>query len=227
MKLAPIPAGKFMMGLPDEPTRREVTISKACRMSVHEVTQGQYEQITGTNPSWFSAKGGGKVRVRGLETKSFPVEMVSWYDAVAYCKKLSDLPTEKKARRSYRLPTEAEWEYACRAGTKTLFHGGNRLGSDEANFNGYFPHGGADKWVYLGRTNAVGSYAPNAWGLYDMHGNVWEWCADKVGENRALRGGSWYGNGRVCQASHRASTDPKECFWNIGFRVVCEIGDER
>ena len=98
------------------------------------------------------------------------MEHVSWDDAVAFCRKLSELPEEKKAGRVYRLPTEAEWEYACRAGTKTPFHYGNSLSSKQANFNGNFPYGGADKGPYLKRTAKVGSYAANAFGLYDMHG---------------------------------------------------------
>ena len=189
--------------------QHEVSITKPFYLGVYVVTQAEYEKVMGNNPSWFSAKGDGKDKVKDMDTGQFPVEKVSWDDAVAFCKKLSELPEEKKAGRVYRLPTEAEWEYACRAGTKTAFHYGDSLSSKQANFNGNFPYGGADKGPYLGRTAKVGSYAANAFGLYDMHGNVWEWCQDWYDENyyknspkedppgpaqglhRVVRGGGW------------------------------------
>ncbi len=201
-------------------------VTTAFYLGVHEVTQGQYKKVTGKNPSWFRPGGGGKARVRGLDTATFPVEMVSWGDAVAFCRRLSELPEEKKAGRSYRLPTEAEWEHACRAGTATEFSCGDQLSSDEANFHGYYPYGGAEKSTYLGRTSRVGAYAANAWGLFDMHGNVWEWCADWLDagrQRRVIRGGSWYGGGRLCRSGHRAGADPTERYYNIGFRVAAEV----
>ncbi|HEV3082696.1 MAG TPA: formylglycine-generating enzyme family protein, partial [Gemmataceae bacterium] len=178
MKLALIPAGKFQMGSPeaevdreDKELQHEESITKPFYMGVYEVTQGEWEKVTGkASPSLFHAKKGGG--------PDHPVENLRWYDAVDYCQKLTALPEEKKAGRTYRLPTEAEWEYACRAGTTTPFHFGKSLSSKEANFNGNFPYGGAAKGDYLRRTAKVGSYAPNAWGLYDMYGNVAEWCSD-------------------------------------------------
>ena len=233
MKLALIPAGKFIMGSPkDEKDRwydeeqHEVSITKPFYLGVYVVTQAEYEKVMGNNPSYFSPKGGGKDKVKDMDTGQFPVETVSWDDAVAFCKKLSELPEEKKAGRVYRLPTEAEWEYACRAGTKTAFHYGNSLSSKQANFNGNLPYGGADKGPYLERTAKVGSYAANAFGLYDMHGNVWEWCQDWYDENyyknspredppgptqasyRVVRGGCWIAHGGYCRSANRNGFEP-------------------
>jgi sulfatase modifying factor 1 len=173
MKLARIPAGSFMMGSPETEAERtgkeklhKVTITRPFYMGVHEVTQDEYLRVMGgTLRSTF----------RG---KDNPVENVEWQRARVFCERLSALPEEKKAGRTYRLPTEAEWEYACRAGTSTAFHFGDSLSSEQANFNGNYPYGKAPQGKYLRRTCKVGSYQPNAFGLYDMHGNVAEWCAD-------------------------------------------------
>src|SRR5262249_53695278 len=154
MKLARIPAGKFQMGSPEaeaerdpEEVQHEVAITRPFYLGVSEVTQDQYQQLLGKNPSFFQGKNGGG--------PDFPVDQVQWADAVAFCAKLSALPEEKKAGRTYRLPTEAEWEYACRAGTKTAFHGGDALSSAQANFNGIYPFGGAAKGPYLQKTAKV------------------------------------------------------------------------
>ena len=178
MKLVLIPAGKFIMGSPateperdDIETPHEVEITRPFYMGVYEVTQQQWLKTMGKpSKAHFNAtRGGGP---------DHPVEDLNWNEAVDFCNKLTALPEEKKAGRRYRLPTEAEWEYACRAGSSTPFHSGKSLSSKEANFNGNFPYGGAEKGPYLRRTTKVGSYKPNAWGLYDMHGNVQEWCSD-------------------------------------------------
>jgi formylglycine-generating enzyme required for sulfatase activity len=188
MKLVLIPAGKFHMGSPaaederdDIELRHEVTISKPFYMGVHEVTQEEYAKVVGgpseggkrnplNNGARFNKdRGGGP---------DHPQENVEWFQAAEFCTRLSALPDEKNAGRTYRLPTEAEWEYACRAGTDTPFHSGKSLSSKQANFNGNYPYGDAAKGDYLRRTSKVGSYKPNAWGLYDMHGNVSEWCSD-------------------------------------------------
>lgn len=247
MKLVLIPAGKFMMGSPeteegrkvDEGPQHEVEITKSFYMGVYEVTQEEYEKVMGKNPSWFSVNGEGKDKVKGLETRRFPVEYVSWEDAIKFCDKLSKLPEEQKAGRTYRLPTEAEWEYACRAGTNTVFHYGDSLSSDQDNFNGNNPYGGAAKGKYLERPTEVGSYKPNAFGLHDMHGNVLEWCSDGYdknyygisdkkdpqgslnGNHRVLRGGSWSLNGQRCRAANRDGAWPNVPNGSYGFRVVC------
>jgi len=237
MKLALIPAGEFLMGSPegegdsDEHPQHRVRITKPFYIGVYEVTQGEYERVTGTNPSNFK-------NVAGEDTSRFPVENVSWNRAVEFCRKLSMMPDEKSAGRTYRLPTEAEWEYACRAGTTTPFSFGSALNGCEANCDGDYPYGGADKGPFLQRTTRVGSYQPNAFGLYDMHGNVWEWCADwkdssyyaqsplndPTGSSyfwdRVLRGGSWSYNASRCRSAYRNGYSPMYRRSNSGFRVV-------
>ena len=188
MDLALIRPGWFWMGSPgneanryaDEDPRHRVEITRPFYLGVYQVTQAQYECVMGTNPSNFTARGQGAEQVKGLDTSSFPVDSVSWYDAVAFCTAMSNLPEEKAAGRSYRLPTEAEWEYACRAGAASTvpYHFGPTLSSRQANFDGSRPYAGGRRGRNLRRTCAVGSYPPNAFGLHDMHGNVWEWCHD-------------------------------------------------
>jgi formylglycine-generating enzyme required for sulfatase activity len=172
------------------------------------------------------------------------VDSVSYQDAVDFCARLSALPGEKGARRAYRLPTEAEWEYACRAGTRTPFHFGKTLSSTQANFNGNQPYEGAATGPSLGRTAKVGSYKPNAWGLYDMHGNVWQWVADRYGARNYYaegprkdphckagplymsRGGAYMSTGWMCRAAYRAFCQPVGTQQD-GFRVACTIGGVR
>jgi len=179
MSLVGIPLGTFQMGEAFDTSKsepqHEVSISIPLFVGAHEVTQAQYEKVMGSNPSAFCAGGDRAADVEDVETASLPVENVRWYNAVEFCRRLSAMPAEKEQGRVYRLPTEAEWEYACRGGTTTDFHFGNIDGvrGDEANWNasklGKRP---------LQRPAPVGSYDPNAFGLYDMHGNVAEWCAD-------------------------------------------------
>lgn len=240
MEFVDIPAGTFSMGSPlkeegrddDEGPEHEVSIS-AFQLGVHEVTQGQYEKVTGNNPSWFSAKGRSKEKVDKIDTSRFPVEYVSWEEATAFCAALSALPAERGAGRSYRLPSEAEWEYACRAGarTKTAYWFGKSLSAKQANF-------GAD----VGRPCEVGSYPPNAWGLFDMHGNVWEWCSDRYdakyysvspkkdpqgpekGALRVFRGGSWNYFDWYSRSASREGFGSRYRDDNVGFRVVLIAG---
>jgi len=167
MKLVLVPKGTFMMGSPESDvnrqkneTQHEVTISKGYYLGVYEVTQAQYEKVIGKNPSLYQGA------IVGNENADLPVENVSWHDAVEFCKKLSDLPEEKKAGRVYRLPTEAQREYACRAGSKTAYSFDDEEGLLPEY--GWFSSNSSD------RTHTVGLLEPNAWGLYDMHGNVWE-----------------------------------------------------
>jgi formylglycine-generating enzyme required for sulfatase activity len=241
MKFVRIPAGKFTMGSPaDEPNRRneelqhEVEFKKPIYMGVYPVTQAQYKKVMGVNPSYFSATGGGRALVNGLKTDDFPVEMVSWSSAVDFCKKLSALAAEKGSRRVYRLPTEAEWECACRGGAKkpTAFHYGKTLNTKDANFVS----------SALNRSTKVGSYKPNAWGLYDFHGNVWHWCSDyhasdyyskspkkdprgpATGFNRIIRGGSFGNTADNCRTAYRNQYGPGNTSQYVGFRVVCDLG---
>jgi formylglycine-generating enzyme required for sulfatase activity len=245
MRLALIPAGRFTMGSPpDDPGRgdnedaHEVEITRPFYLGVFEVTQAQYKAVMGDNPSWLSALGGGKDLVRGQDTDAFPVDGVTWEEAVTFCERLSARASEKRAGLTYRLPTEAEWEYACRAGTSSAFHYGDMLSSTQANFDGKSPYGGAAKGPYLERCTRVGSYQPNRFGLFDMHGNVWELCADwydkdyyktsprqdpqgpPSGARRVVRGGSWNNDGQCCRAAFRSMVLPTDRSGAVGFRVA-------
>ena len=165
-------------------------------IGVHEVTQSQYESVMGANPS--ANKGANN-----------PVEHVSWNDAVAFCVKLSSLPAEVAAGRVYRLPTEAEWEYACRAGTTTAYS----FGDNEKDLGEYAWFG-----VNSGNlTHEVGKKLPNGWGLYDMHGNLWEWCSDADGSRR---GGSWGDNTVLCRSAFRVTNDLSLRTSSDGFRLA-------
>ncbi len=220
MPLALVPLGPFAMGDPfiaDAVPQHSVYIRRPFLIGVHEVTQLQYLRVMGQNPSHFPGD-------------NRPVEQVSWEEAKSFCEKLSELPAEQAAGRVYRLPTEAEWEYACRAGTRTPF-AFPALTAREANFLG----GG------LGGTMPVGSYAANAWGLYDMHGNVGEWCQDwygayyyaecpnpaveptgpNTGRKRVVRGGSWRSPLEDCRSGQRFDFRPDYRGPDVGFRVVC------
>ena len=212
MEFKLIPAGTFTMGEGKE--AHKVTLTKPFKMGVHEVTQDQYEQVMGVNPSDF----------KGANN---PVEMVSWEEAVEFCRRLSELPAEKAAGNVYRLPTEAEWEYACRAGTTTKYS----FGDDESELRDH-------AWCSENsdvQTHRVGSKKPNAWGLYDMHGNVYEWCQDRhgdypsgsvtdptgpaVGSDRVLRGGGWDTPAEICRSAFRLWALPSNRFSIFGFRV--------
>ena len=218
-----------MMGSPieeegryDNEVQHKVTISRDYYLGVTEVTQGQYEKVMGTNPSKFQ-----KQVILNKDSSMYPVEKVSWEDAVSFCKRLSELPDEKTAGRVYRLRTEAEWEYACRAESETAFHfgGSSKLSDDFAWF------GNSNK-----QTHPVGQKKPNAWGLYDMHGNVFEWCGDwfneypkgavsdptgpKEGVLRVFRGGSWEFGAASGRSATRFFTAPFGRGDWIGFRVA-------
>ncbi len=244
MTLVEIPAGRFTMGSPaseperesDEGPRREVTISKAFWLGQTEVTQAQWAAVMGTNPSEFKGN------------PNHPVERVSWEDAQAFCRKLSE-----KTGKKFRLPTEAEWEYACRAGTMTAYSFGNDAGrlGEHAWFvdnSGRSSLDAAAIWAedrenYGKRlldngcmTHAVATRKANAWGLYDMHGNVWEWCSDwygayaggaqtdptgpRSGDRRVLRGGGWYDHSQLSRVAYRAVGAPVARSDSFGFRVA-------
>ena len=242
MKLTLVPPGEFQMGsddrrLPDDtrPVHR-VRLTRPFYIGTHEVTQEEFQHVTGKNPSRF--KGDPKL----------PVEQVSPVDIQAFCRKLSGLAEEKAARRSYRLPTEAEWEYACRAGTSTLFSTGEVITTDQANFDGTQATLGLAPAKKVGQTVKVGSYPPNAFGLFDMHGNVAELVWDAYGrynsaatvedpkgplpemlETRAgarlnvatTRGGAWLSP--ATPSDYRFAVSDETVGPAIGFRVVCEI----
>ncbi|MCY2995663.1 MAG: SUMF1/EgtB/PvdO family nonheme iron enzyme [Planctomycetota bacterium] len=238
MQLTLVPAGEFLMGAPEhenettnyERPQHRVRITKAFYLGVHEVTQAEFERLRGTNPSKFKP-------VAGQDAGRLPVEQVSWDDAGDFCRKLSRLPAETAAGRVYCLPTEAQWEYACRAGTTTPFNLGLSLNGTDANINGSFPYGTEQKGPNLQRTTTVGSYRPNAFGLYDMHGNVREWCADwcvagydatspvsdpsgpSSGSYRVVRGGSWLNAAKYCRSASRTGHKPKDRLNYMGFRV--------
>ena len=269
LELRLIPAGEFQMGSPlseKDRTNREgetgthrVQISQSFYMGTYEVTQAEWQSVMGSNPSWFASTGVGSSDVTGLDTQRFPVEKVSWYDAVEFCNRLSvkdnlspcyrlslieradgsikSANVEFLSGTGYRLPTEAEWEYACRGGTTTPFHFGSILNGAQANVNGNDPYGTSTKGTYLKRPTRVGSYSANAWGLYDMHGNVWEWCSDwygsdydktspatdprgpTAGSDRVYRGGSWYSTARGARSAVRYWNSPGSRH-RVGFRVL-------
>lgn len=230
--------GTFMMGSPLFEYKRRgdelphtVTISRGFWMGKYEITQEEYQALMGANPSVFTG-----------DLKR-PVEYVTWNDATNYCGKLT--VQERAAGRLptgyvYRLPTEAEWEYACRVGTTTATAFGYRLSSTQANFDGNYPYDYGAEGPYLGTTTKVGSYAPNAWGLYDMHGNVWEWCWDwygsypggsvtdpkgpNTGSYHVYRGGSWFNYGESCRSAFRSGSWPDYGNSDVGFRVVLAPG---
>ena len=218
-----IPAGTFIMGSPeDEPNRKadetphRVTLN-AFKMSRYEITFEQYD-------IFCEATGREKPKDEGWGRKKQPVINVSWDDATAFA-----------GWMGCRLPTEAEWEYVCRAGTTTPFNTGNNLTTAQANYNGNFPYNDSPKGEFRARTVPVGSFAPNSWGLYDMHGNIWEWCNDRYGDYpeteqlnpagpdegtfRVFRGGGWRNYAQLCRSAFRYKYFPDYRHFNIGFRV--------
>jgi len=239
MKFVSLPKGTFYMGWNGDKKGVKTEIQEDFEIAVYTVTQGQWQEIMGNNPSWFSRDGGGKDKVKDVKNedlKQFPVERVSWNDAQEFIKKLNE--KEKGKGWTYRLPTEAEWEYACRGGATSeeecSYHfyfekPTNDLSSKDANFNGDYPDGKAAKGPYLGCTTKVGSYAPNKLGLYDMHGNVWQWCSDLYEPGslaRVLRGGCWNDFGVGCRSANRGRGEPDSWVQRFGFRLaaVPEVG---
>jgi formylglycine-generating enzyme required for sulfatase activity len=263
MEFVVIPAGKYIMGSSaaekklvkdqdkdatwvEEEVEHEVVIKEPFYMAKYEVTQQQYAKIMGKNPSAFSAEGGEKEKVKDINTDMFPVEGISWNAAQACLKKMhEDIRLPKGlGDYKYRLPSEAMWEYACRAGTRTHYHFGDSLNGTQANCdsNNPFPEG-TPRGANMGRPVAVDSkdYAANSWGLTHMHGNVWEWCEDYYGpydmvkesnahgplqstdvENtrqRAVRSGPWYGPARDTRSAYRGVNNSDGADDGSGFRV--------
>jgi len=220
IKLKFLPAGRFTMGQADgetDETPHAVTLSKPYYLGVTEVTNGQWKRVMGSVPSHW-------------KYSELPVESITWEDAREFCQKLSALPQERQAGRVYRLPTEAEWEYACRARSATQYS----FGDDEAflvDHAWYFHQGG--------EAHPVGQKTPNAWGLFDMHGNVSEWCSDWYGDygrgaatdplgpmnasTRVLRGGNWRCAAVACRSASRAQLDPSGRSSYLGFRLALDL----
>ena len=245
MEFVLVPPGTYTMGSPeseeghsDREQAHRVTISEPFYVSIHEVTQKQYESLTGQNPSGFSRSGRYADRVTGEDTSLFPVESVSWEDASKFCGMLT---SRFGSDGRYALPREAEWEYFCRAGTTSVFHFGDRLAGDFANHDGNYPYGTSTKGRDLGRPTRVGSYGANGFGLFDLHGNVWEWCQDwydgdyysqsmstnpsgpSSGSSRVLRGGSWFSHASYCRSACRDYVLPDSRGSRGGFRVVLRV----
>jgi len=263
-----IPPGRFWMGsLETEPERldsegpQHLVQLQGFFMGQTPITQAQWREVAGwqerpgerwgrhlkTNPSRFQSNAGRGVNlVRLFETEANtdnrPVEQVSWRDAMEFCNRLS-----QRTGRSYTLPSEARWEYACRVGMTTPFHFGDTISSELANYDGRYAYADGPKGIYREQTTPVGMFPANAWGLYDMHGNVWEWCLDEWHGNyngaptdglawvdyaegeknkesdkiRLLRGGSWHNLPASCRSAYRDVGHPDNRNGNVGFRVCC------
>ena len=234
LEMVKIPSGSFTMGSPDNEKDRDsnegpqhrVTIGYDFYMGKFEVTHRQWQAVTGSYQSYFNG------------CNECPVGGVSWNKAQEFIKKLNAI----NDGYTYRLPSEAEWEYACRAGTTTAFSFGDSLSSIQANFDGNYPYGNAQSGQNLRTATKVGSYQPNVFGLYDMNGNVWEWCEDVYQDSydnlpadgsanlskgdlgsRILRGGSWAIEGHYLRSSKRGRGTPDESFANFGFRLVAFV----
>jgi formylglycine-generating enzyme required for sulfatase activity len=244
IKLCWCPPGQFTMGSPpDEPERRpgetqvEVTLTRGFWVGKYEVTQGDWQRVVGRFPGKLTAGQGDE----------FPVYDINFAEAEGFCRKLTEQARQAGALPTgweYRLPTEAQWEYACRAGTTTATAFGDRLSSKQANFQGE-PYNGAEAGPSLKRAARVGSYPANAWGIHDMHGNEFEWCRDwyhdrlpggsdpdlyskkitaqlnRTGSlSRVRRGGCWADEGWPCRSAFRLRFEPERRSDHIGFRVV-------
>ncbi len=269
LRMMPADPGEFEMGSPDrEPGRwadepeHTVGMTRLFMIGKHEVTQAEYKKVMGVNPSFFAATGDGKAKVKDLNTDRFPVEQVSWYDAITFCNKLSkadghaayyeladakadvDSITSAMVKvlggNGYRLPTEAEWEYAARATTRMPYGNPANPQGNIGNFKRMVSvgYGGNEERPSLGRTTSVASYKPNRLGLYDAHGNAAEWCHDwyskryysdtpkadppgpDAGDHKVIRGGSYMSADGGCRAAARFYLTPGERKDYVGFRVA-------
>jgi formylglycine-generating enzyme required for sulfatase activity len=210
-----ITGGCFQMGSPaSEPQRfPNEKQHKVCvenfEIGKYEVTQAQWKAVMGKNPSKFNGD-------------NLPVEQISWNDAQSFIAKLNT-----ETGKTYRLPTETEWEYAARAGTTTPFYTGNCINAEQANFNGNYDYNDCGKGIYKQQTTPVGSYSPNAWGLYDMAGNVWEWTSDCYENNncskRIMRGGSWGSFAKGARSAYRYGDKIDSKNDNLGFRIALTL----
>ena len=229
MELISIPSGTFLMGWADarnhdESPAHQVTISRGFLIGKYEVTAGEWKTVMGKEPPGFTAD-------------YLPAQFITWNDAQEFIRRLN----QKNDGYIYRLPTEAEWEYACRAGTKSAFSFGDTISTDQANYNGNTVFGNGQKGVYRERPVPVGSFPANAFGLCDMHGNCNQWCQDWYDHNyyrksprndpvnetasamRVLRSGSWGSYPGICRSAHRSGSTPDYRNNTIGFRVVMSL----
>jgi formylglycine-generating enzyme required for sulfatase activity len=229
LDLVLIPSGEFMMGNDhhhqDEQPIHQVKLP-SFYIGKYPITQAQYRSIMGDDQGF------------GLSA-NYPIEQISWHDALDFCTKLS-----QQTGRTYTLPSEAQWEYACRAGTNTAFHFGATITPELANYNGDYPYQNAPLGENRAQATLVGSFPPNAWGVYDLHGNVWEWCLDTYQPNyqgaptdgsawgansterdlnRVMRGGAWDYVARGCRSAVRCSLAPQSRIAGCGLRVVLSI----
>jgi formylglycine-generating enzyme required for sulfatase activity len=227
----------FLMGSPESEPERLASEGPQHTITLQPFFMGKFPV---TQAQWQAVAGFPKVKIDLEPDPSYfkganhPVETVSWYRAVEFCARLS-----KATGREYRLPSEAHWEYACRAGTTTPFHFGETISPELANYDGNYTYASGSKGIYREQTTEVGSFPANAFGLYDMHGNVWEWCADhwhdsydgapadgsvwlseNANNSRMLRGGSWYNNPEFCRSAFRDYNMPGVRYDSYGFRVV-------
>jgi formylglycine-generating enzyme required for sulfatase activity len=249
LTMVQIPAGSFAMGSPadeqerrsDEGPQHEVTLASFL-MSQTPITQAQWREVAKWQPpqgeKWARDLKPKPSRFKGDDR---PVESVSWHDAMEFCKRLS-----QRTGRHYTLPSEAQWEYACRAATTMPFHFGATITPELVNYDGNYTYAKGPKGAYRAQTTSVASFPANAWGLHDMHGNVWEWCLDHFHESykdtpvdgrawldpvkaeeednkklRLLRGGSWFNGPGFCRSAYRFPLGPFYADTNVGFRVVC------
>jgi formylglycine-generating enzyme required for sulfatase activity len=221
-----VPAGTFLMGSPSDETGRDlderphqVTLTEGFYLQETEVTQAHWKAVMGGNPSMMKSPG-------------FPATNISWGDALAFIDQLNHL----EGSAAYRLPTEAEWEWACRAGSPSIFPVGPTLTTDQANYDGNYPYNGYETGIFRRRLLKSGTFSPNPWGLYDMSGNVWEWCQDDYrpypstpetdplgpssGLFKVVRGGSWYYDVESCRCASRHKAHLSKQSMLIGFRVA-------
>ncbi len=230
MEFVLIKHGTFLMGTPEhgladtlKSYQHEVELSNDFYLGKCEVTQGEWKKLMSDNPSHFKGN------------DSLPVENVTWNDAKKFIEKLN----QHNEGKHFRLPTEAEWEYACRAETTTPFSTGENLTTEQANYDGDFPYKNYPKGIYREHPTAVGRFKPNQWGLYDMHGNLWEWCedwycpypktkvTDPIGncttDLKVIRGGSWYFVAKCARSDWRYTHNPNDKGFSLGFRVLLEV----
>jgi formylglycine-generating enzyme required for sulfatase activity len=235
-EMVDIPAGRFAMGSPPtelsrnpDETLHEVSITYAFLLGRHEVTQQKWQAVMGTTPSFFRTCG-----------PTCPVENISYIEIEQFLEKLNGVTsaTASAERLHYRLPTEAEWEYACRAGTTTPFSTGGNLTAQQANYNGVYPYAAFPKGPNREQPTPAGAFPPNAWGLADMHGNVWEWTSDwyapystgpatdprgpAIGTKRVIRGGSWYFDANSARCALRYTHAPQDRGFSVGFRLAAD-----